>query len=41
MTPLSKKEVEGHLESLEGWSYNEDAIHTTLEFNDLKMHFLL
>jgi len=39
MTPLSKKEIDSHLESLEGWSYNEDAIHTTLEFNDFKDAF--
>jgi 4a-hydroxytetrahydrobiopterin dehydratase len=39
MTPLSKKEIESHLESLEGWSYSEDAIHTTLEFNDFKDAF--
>ncbi len=39
MKPLDEKIIEERLENLEGWSYNENAIHTTLEFKDFKEAF--
>ena len=39
MKPLQEKEIEAKLEKLEGWSYNENAIHTTLEFDNFKDAF--
>ena len=39
MKPLSENEINSHLEKLNGWSYNEKAIHTTLEFDDFKDAF--
>ena len=39
MKPLDEKIIEEQLENLEGWSYNENAIHTTLEFKDFKEAF--
>ena len=39
MKPLEEKEIKSKLEKLEGWSYNENAIHTTLEFENFKDAF--
>ena len=39
MKPLEVKEIKSKLEKLEGWSYNENAIHTTLEFENFKDAF--
>jgi 4a-hydroxytetrahydrobiopterin dehydratase len=39
MKPLSQEEIKNQLELLDGWSYNENAIHTTLEFDDFKDAF--
>ncbi|WP_019038389.1 4a-hydroxytetrahydrobiopterin dehydratase [Psychroflexus tropicus] len=39
MKPLEEKEILSQLEKLEGWSYNENAIHTTLEFENFKDAF--
>jgi 4a-hydroxytetrahydrobiopterin dehydratase len=39
MKALDEKEIQNQLEQLEGWSYNENAIHTTLEFKNFKEAF--
>lgn len=39
MKPLQDAEIESRLEKFEGWSYNEKAIHTTLEFENFKEAF--
>jgi len=38
-TILSETEIQTKLKALEGWTYNEGAIHTSLEFNDFKDAF--
>ncbi|NEV93354.1 4a-hydroxytetrahydrobiopterin dehydratase [Psychroflexus sp. YR1-1] len=39
MKPLQSAEIESRLEKMEGWSFNENAIHTTLEFENFKEAF--
>ncbi len=39
MKPFSEVEVNKLLKEFEGWSYNENAIHTSLEFDDFKDAF--
>lgn len=39
MKPLSQQDIENQLELLSGWSYSENAIHTTLEFDNFKDAF--
>jgi 4a-hydroxytetrahydrobiopterin dehydratase len=39
MKPLQDSEVEARLEKFEGWSFNENAIHTKLEFENFKEAF--
>ncbi|MBV1924719.1 MAG: 4a-hydroxytetrahydrobiopterin dehydratase [Flavobacteriaceae bacterium] len=39
MKPFSEVEIIELLKDFEGWSYNEDAIHTSLEFDDFKDTF--
>lgn len=39
MTALKENDIENKLEKLEGWTYNENAIHTTLEFDNFKDAF--
>lgn len=39
MKPLQASEIDARLEKLEGWTYNENAIHTTLEFDSFKDAF--
>lgn len=39
MKPLQEAEIESRLEKFEGWSFNENAIHTTLEFENFKEAF--
>jgi len=39
MTTLKENDIENKLEKLEGWTYNENAIHTTLEFDNFKDAF--
>lgn len=39
MKPLQDSEIESRLEKFEGWSFNENAIHTTLEFENFKEAF--
>ncbi len=36
MKPLSEAQIKEGLESLPNWEYNENAIHTTLEFETFK-----
>lgn len=39
MSVLPKDEIEKALKNLDGWEYNEKAIHTTIEFKDFKEAF--
>lgn len=39
MKPLQDAEIEARLEKFEGWTYNENAIHTKLEFENFKEAF--
>jgi 4a-hydroxytetrahydrobiopterin dehydratase len=39
MKPLQEQDILKKLEQLEGWSYNDNAIHTTLEFDNFKEAF--
>ncbi|MBZ9786288.1 4a-hydroxytetrahydrobiopterin dehydratase [Psychroflexus sp. CAK57W] len=39
MKPLQDEEIKSRLEKFEGWSFNENAIHTTLEFENFKEAF--
>ncbi len=39
MTKLTEKQVNEALANLEGWSFADDAIHTSLEFEDFKEAF--
>jgi len=39
MKPFSEVEIIELLKDFEGWSYNENAIHTSLEFDDFKDAF--
>lgn len=39
MKPLKDTEIKARLEKMEGWSFNENAIHTTLEFDNFKEAF--
>lgn len=41
MKKLSEVEINGHLESLEGWTYSDNAIHTSFEFENFKEAFTL
>jgi len=41
MKKLSKEEINDHLESLEGWTYSDNAIHTSFEFENFKEAFTL
>ncbi|HZJ36779.1 MAG TPA: 4a-hydroxytetrahydrobiopterin dehydratase [Gillisia sp.] len=41
MKKLSEEEINGHLESLEGWTYSDNAIHTSFEFENFKEAFTL
>lgn len=41
MEKLSEDEINQKLESLEGWTYSEDAISTSFEFEDFKEAFTL
>ena len=36
MKPLSEAQIKAGLEALPNWEYNENAIHTTLEFENFK-----
>ena len=39
MTKLSEAEINEKLKTIDGWVYNENAIHTTFEFKDFKDAF--
>lgn len=41
MKKLSQEEINDHLESLEGWTYSDNAIHTSFEFENFKEAFTL
>lgn len=34
MEKLTEAQIEKHLETIEGWDYYDDAIHTTFEFEN-------
>lgn len=39
MKKLSEQEIQERLKSIDGWEYQDNAIHTTFEFNDFKDTF--
>lgn len=39
MDKLSQSEIQDKLVNLDGWEFNENAIHTTLEFDNFKDAF--
>ena len=39
MKKLRDEEIEGQLQTLEGWEYREGALHTALEFENFKEAF--
>lgn len=39
MKKLSEQEINNNLEDLKGWEYKDDAIHTSLEFENFKEAF--
>lgn len=39
MKKLSSEEINQRLESLDGWTYEKDAIHTSFKFDDFKDAF--
>lgn len=39
MKPLQDAEIESRLEKFEGWTFNDNAIHTKLEFENFKEAF--
>ncbi|GAA4271908.1 4a-hydroxytetrahydrobiopterin dehydratase [Aquimarina gracilis] len=39
MKKLTESEINEQLKKIDGWEYNENAIHTTFEFNDFKDAF--
>lgn len=41
MKKLSEEEINDHLETLEGWTYSDNAIHTSFEFENFKEAFTL
>jgi len=41
MSKLSEKEIEKHLEKLQGWNFKDNAIHTEYEFSNFKDCFSL
>lgn len=41
MKPYSEEEIQQRLESLEGWIYENNAIHTAFEFENFKEAFTM
>ena len=41
MKPLSQEEIQALLPEFEGWEYAENALHTSIEFNDFKDAFAI
>lgn len=39
MSTLSEKQISEKLKDLDGWQFNDNAIHTKLEFEDFKETF--
>lgn len=39
MATLSEKEINDKLKNFDGWEFNDDAIHTKLEFENFKETF--
>ena len=39
MKALTEFEIQARMSTIEGWEYTENAIHTSLEFNDFKDAF--
>jgi len=39
MKKLNEKEINEHLKNAEGWEYQDNAIHTSLEFDNFKDAF--
>lgn len=39
MKRLSESAIKDRLKEMDGWEYNENAIHTTIEFKDFKDAF--
>lgn len=39
MKKLDQETIEERLQKLEGWEYSEDAIHTSIEFENFKEAF--
>jgi len=39
MKPLSKEEINQKLDNFQNWTYEDDAIHISLEFEDFKNAF--
>lgn len=36
---MTEQEIDSQLEKLEGWEYNDDAIHTSFQFENFKEAF--
>ncbi|MEX2349645.1 MAG: 4a-hydroxytetrahydrobiopterin dehydratase [Flavobacteriaceae bacterium] len=36
MKKLTEDQIQEHLSGIDNWEYSDDAIHTTIEFNDFK-----
>ncbi|MDC7996230.1 4a-hydroxytetrahydrobiopterin dehydratase [Altibacter sp. HG106] len=41
MKALSASEIKKHIATLDGWLYEENALHTSIEFRDFKDAFSL
>ncbi len=41
MKKLSEKEINDNLEGLEGWTYNDNSLQTSFEFENFKEAFTL
>ena len=41
MKALAENEINDRLKSLEGWEYNDNAIHTAFEFENFKEAFTI
>ena len=39
MRKLNEKEIDERLEKLDGWEFEDDAIHTSIEFENFKEAF--
>ena len=39
MKPMTEFEIQARMSTVDGWEYSDNAIHTSLEFNDFKDAF--